>query len=161
MTKVLRLNAGQVEEVDVTATTGTLITTLGTIAAAGLASGDLFLVIDVSDTSGDAGGTAKIITKAELAIAMGGASWTETEIDFGSAPVWSRTFTISDAAVGATSNIIAVASSEPATGRAAGDAEWDGLVLAARATGTGTMEITAIAAPGPVSGKRKVLYQVA
>lgn len=162
MTKLLRINAGQIEETDVVTTTGTLVSALGTIAAAGLASGDLFLVVDVSDTSGDAGGTAKIITKAELATAMGGATpWTETELDFGSVPTWSKTFTISDAGVSGTSNILAVASSEAATGRATGDAEWDGLALAARATGSGTMEITALAVPGPVVGRRKVLYQIA
>lgn len=163
MTKVLRLNAGQIEEVEA-AVDGTLMTALSTISGASLASGDLFLVVDVSDASADASGTAKVVTKAELASVMGGGggTWTETELDFGTTPQWSKTFAISDAAVlGTSSNVMAVASAEPATGRAAGDAEWDGLLLAARATGVGTMEITALASPGPVIGARKVLYQVA
>lgn len=72
MTKLLRLNAGQVEETDVVTSDGALVTGLGSLTAAGLATGDLFLVIDVSDTSGDAGGTAKVITSDELSTAVGG-----------------------------------------------------------------------------------------
>lgn len=159
--KVLRLNSGQIEEVEA-AVDGTLMTALSALSGASLASGDLFLVVDVSDTSADASGTAKTITKTELASALGGGgTWTEVELDFGTNPVWSKSFTISDAAVVSTaSQVICVGSSETATGRAAGDAEWDGLIYAAHATGAGTMSISAIAHPGPVVGKRKALYQV-
>lgn len=44
---------------------------LPTITGAGLADGDLFRLVDISDTTDGASGSSKVITKAELASVMG------------------------------------------------------------------------------------------
>lgn len=85
---------------------------------------------------------------------------TEIEIDFGTKPVPSKSFTITDAAVSATSKISIVPSAKTATGRVnTDDMEWDGLNLAAVA-GTGSFTVYAVANPGPVVGKRVINYIV-
>lgn len=99
----------------------------------------------------------------------GNASWrrmdvssapTEIEIDFGVLPAWSQEFVIVDALVSSSSRVIAWQSSAPATGRVGNDTAWDQLLLAT-APGTGQFALTAYAMPGPVVGKRKIIYQVA
>jgi hypothetical protein len=89
-----------------------------------------------------------------------GTTTTEVEIDFGTTPQWSKTFTITDAGVSPSSKILLFPSGNVATGRVGNDAEWDNLILAGLA-GTGNFEVTAIASPGPIVGKRKVYYQLA
>ena len=85
---------------------------------------------------------------------------TEVEIDFGTKPVTSKSFTVTDAAVSATSKITLVPSAKTATGRVnTDDMEWDGLNLAAVA-GTGSFTVYAVANPGPVVGKRVINYIV-
>jgi len=85
---------------------------------------------------------------------------TEVEIDFGTKPVPSKSFTVTDAAVSATSKITLVPSAKTATGRVnTDDMEWDGLNLAAVA-GTGSFTVYAVANPGPVVGKRVINYIV-
>lgn len=56
----------------ITGVDGVEITSLSTITGSELAADDVFLVIDVSDTSGSTSGTAKIIEKSEMASVMGG-----------------------------------------------------------------------------------------
>ena len=108
---------------------------------------------NISIVDGGAGGN--------VTISSSGASWTETEIDFGSTPQWSKTFTITDAAVtDPTKKVIPVPSGSVATGRVGNDLEWDNLLLGALA-GTGNFLLTALAFPGPIVGKRKIFYQVA
>lgn len=89
----------------------------------------------------------------------GAASWTEAEVDFGSTPVYDKTFTVTDASVSSSDKIAVVQSGSAATSRADGDALWDTIVYAATA-GTGSFTLYALATPGPVVGKRKILYQV-
>ena len=89
----------------------------------------------------------------------GGATWTEVEIDFGSKPVYSKTFAITDGTVSGTSKIVVAPCGKPATGGFEDDWEWDNISLAAN-PGTGTFSLMAAAMPGPVSGKRKVQYSV-
>ena len=84
----------------------------------------------------------------------------EVEIDFGSSPSWSKTFTISDATVTAGSLILAAPSGNVGTGRVGNDGEWDQLILSAL-PGSGSFTLTALAVPGPVVGNRKVIYTVA
>ena len=100
---------------------------------------------------------------AKLDIVGGGStpiSITEVEIDFGTKPVTSKSFTVTDAAVSATSKISIVPSAKTATGRVnTDDMEWDGLSLAAVA-GTGSFTVYAVANPGPVVGKRVINYIV-
>lgn len=86
-------------------------------------------------------------------------SVTETEVDFGTTPTTDKLFTITDAGVSSTSKIIIQESGKPATGRAAGDAQWDSITYAAY-PGTGSFTVYAKAS-GSVVGKRKVEYMVA
>ncbi len=89
----------------------------------------------------------------------GGATWTSAEIDFGTAPAYSATFTIVDAEVSTSSKVVAVPDGATATGRVGNDWEWDGIVFAC-VPATGEFTLTALATPGPVVGRRKVYYQV-
>lgn len=89
-----------------------------------------------------------------------GASWTEVEVDFGTKPEWSKTFTIIDGTVSGTSKIIVVPSGNVGTSRVGNDLEWDNLILGAIA-GAGQFILTALSVPGPVVGNRKVFYTVA
>jgi hypothetical protein len=134
------------------------ITALGALTAAQVADSDVFVIVDVSDTSMAATGTDKKMTRAELGRAV--AQWVSIEIDFGSTPQWSKTFTVTDANVTATSRVAVMQSGAAATGRAAGDVEWDTLGLAATPA-SGSFTLTAHAVPGPVVGRRLVSYQIA
>jgi len=87
-------------------------------------------------------------------------TWTEVEIDFGSSPQWSKTFTIADAECTPSALVQVVQSGNVATGRVGNDAEWDQLLLAAT-PGTGSFALAVLAFPGPVVGARKVAYQIA
>lgn len=89
----------------------------------------------------------------------GSAAWTEHEIDFGSAGVYDATFTVIDAAVSVATEVAVVQSGATATDRASGDALWDAIVYAATPA-AGSFTLYALAQPGPVAGKRKILYQV-
>jgi len=104
------------------------------------------------------------IRKSELdaaiaAIPAGSASWTAVEIDFGTEAVWDKTFTITDAGVTALSNVAVTPSGRIATGRVGDDAAWDNLLLAAL-PGAGSFELTALAVPGPIMGRRVIQYQI-
>lgn len=88
-----------------------------------------------------------------------GASWGEVEIDFGSQPVYSAEFTITDAGIEATSKVTVLPSGKPATGRTADDWAWDGATFAAN-PGTGSATCYAVFTPGPIVGKRKVQYTI-
>lgn len=93
----------------------------------------------------------------------GAASWTEVEVDFGTTGnpgVYDKTFSITDASVSGSSKIMMLPSGNPATGRGAGDALWDAISYACVAA-SGSFTAFAKASPGPVIGKRKVLYTVA
>lgn len=126
----------------------------------------------VADTTSDtltlvAGSNITITTNAGTdtitITGTGGAgsfAMTETEIDFGTAPQWDKTFTITDAAVTGSSKIAVWPSGNVATSRVGNDLEWDNLLLGALA-GTGQFTLTALAFPGPVVGKRKVYYAIA
>jgi hypothetical protein len=97
--------------------------------------------------------------RATLGISGGSAAWTEYEIDFGTAGVYDATFTVIDAAVSATTEVAVVQSGVAATDRGAGDALWDSIAYAA-VPAAGQFTLYAMATPGPVAGKRKILYQV-
>ena len=85
--------------------------------------------------------------------------WTEAEIDFGATPVYTANFVITDTAVSAQSHVAVVASGNPGTGRVGNDWAVDGICFAALPA-SGSFTVTALASPGPVVGKRKILYQV-
>lgn len=88
----------------------------------------------------------------------GGGALTETEIDFGTAPVRSKKFTVFDGTVTGSSKIIVSPSGNVGTGRVGDDWEWDSVSLAAKA-GTGSFTISAHAS-GRIRGNRKVYYSV-
>lgn len=89
-----------------------------------------------------------------------GASWTETEIDFGSgAPVTGGDFTITDAGSTTGSKIIVVPSGKPATGRVGNDYAWDAINFSAL-PGAGNFVLSAICAKGPLNGLKICLETV-
>lgn len=85
----------------------------------------------------------------------GGGTWTEVTIDFGSTPVYDKTFTVVDASVSATKKIVVSESGDSTSDGVL----WDGLSFAADAL-AGSFTLYVSANPGPVSGTRKVYYQV-
>lgn len=82
----------------------------------------------------------------------------ETEIDFGTIPVYEKVFTVTDASISSTSEIIAVQSGRAATDKEADENSMDFLVCNAT-PGTGEFTLNVKALPGPVSGKFKINYQ--
>jgi hypothetical protein len=134
------------------------ITPLDTLTAANIADADVLPIVDVSDTSMAATGTNKKITRAELGKAV--AQWVEVEVDFGSTPQWTKTFTVTDANVTTATRVAVVPSGNVATGRVGNDAEWDSLICTALPA-AGSFTLTVAAFPGPVVGARKVQYQIA
>ncbi len=86
-----------------------------------------------------------------------GVSITEVEIDFGSSPMWSKSFTIIDGNVSPSSKLVATQSGSAATGRDADENEMDALILNCK-PGSGQFTMNAFAFPGPVSGKYKINY---
>lgn len=94
------------------------------------------------------------------AIGGGSGAVTEIEVDFGSTPVYDATFTITDAAIISSANSVLITESgKPATGRVAGDAQWDSIVCSTN-PGVGSAVVYVQALPGPVVGKRKLQYMV-
>lgn len=87
-----------------------------------------------------------------------GVSLTEIEIDFGTDPISSKTFTITDANVDNTQKILPTTSPNPATGRIGNDWEFDMPFMTALAQ-TGSILLT-ISFPHLVVGKRKIYYQI-
>lgn len=81
----------------------------------------------------------------------------ETEVDFGSTPVTAKEFTVTDAAIVATNEIMCLPSGNPATSRVGNDFSWEVFSFSALA-GTGQFTLSAVCANGSVVGKRKVLY---
>lgn len=79
-----------------------------------------------------------------------------SEIDFGTTPISSKRFTITDALISTTSRIMVTPNGEVATGRVGNDWEWDSINFSAVA-GTGQFILTAKAS-GKIKGKRKIYY---
>lgn len=103
---------------------------------------------------------AGTITIAASGGGGGSATWTEAEVDFGSVPTRDALFTITDGSVTGASKVAVLSCGKPATGRVAGDDQWDSITYAAN-PGTGSFDLYASANPGPVVGKRKIQYQLA
>jgi len=144
---------------NVRASSPTLVTpNLGTPSAATLTNATGLPVGGIT-ASGTPSGTTYLRGDGSWSTPAGGsATWTEAEIDFGSNPVRSKRFTITDAGVTGASKIAVLASGKVATGRVGNDWEWDAITFAAL-PGTGTFTLTALAS-GRVLGKRTIQYQV-
>jgi hypothetical protein len=93
------------------------------------------------------------------AAGTGSFSITETEIDFGTTPVRTKKFTVTDAAITAASKIMVTSSGNIATSRVGDDWEWDSINFTAKA-GSGQFTLTAFAS-GRVRGARKIFYTIA
>jgi hypothetical protein len=103
------------------------------------------------------GAVQELPTGDSLPGAGGSATIYETEIDFGSTPVKSKTFTITDAGVSSGMKIIPTQSGNAATGRAADENELT--VLSARAFAkTGSFDLYVDCLNGLASGKFKFNY---
>ncbi|MEQ1709439.1 MAG: hypothetical protein ABL864_14020 [Terricaulis sp.] len=125
----------------------------------------------IQQADNDAVGVVRFATNGEAA--AGTAAWvavdpsqlaartavTEAEIDFGTTPVWSKSFTVTATGVTTGSHVIVTPSGTVATSRVGDDWAWDGLIFAA-VPGTDEFTLTALAVPGPVVGARTVQYQV-
>lgn len=89
-----------------------------------------------------------------------GATLFDAEIDFGTKPVYAKSFTIVDTSVSVASKVRVSPSSSTATGRVGNDdMEWDGLLMSASGN-AGSINLNVVAVPGPVVGKRKIYYSV-
>lgn len=89
-------------------------------------------------------------------------SVTSIELDFtpgGAKPCYEREFVVVDVRAVPSSNILVFQSGAVATDRVGNDLSWDQILLGA-VSGVGQFTITALATPGPISGRRVVLYQI-
>jgi hypothetical protein len=80
-------------------------------------------------------------------------------VDFGSSPVYTATFTITDASITSLSKVQVLPCGKAATGRTADDWLWDGATFAAN-PGSGSATCYAVFTPGPIVGRRKVQYSI-
>lgn len=127
------------------------------ITADEIADADLMDWVDSSDTTMAASGTNKRSTRAQGAIAL--ARWKLVEIDFGSVPVSTKSFTITDAEVLATFNVIAQPSGKPATGRVGNDFSVEAIqCTTVPAAGSFALHVTVL--NGHIRGKRNIVYQI-
>jgi hypothetical protein len=93
-------------------------------------------------------------------VSSGSIAVTETEVDFGTAfGYYGKTFTVTDAAVTATSKILITQSGNAPTSRQADENEMDALSCSAT-PGTGSFTLNCVASPGPVAGKYKIFYTI-
>jgi hypothetical protein len=83
----------------------------------------------------------------------------ESEIDFGATPAREKTFTVTDANVKATHQIVATHSAAAATGRVQDENELDSLLCKCVA-GNGQFTMYVVSLCGPVIGKYKVNYLI-
>ena len=84
----------------------------------------------------------------------------QTEIDFGTASVWEKTFTITDARVTTSSYLVARLAYVAPTDKYLDELEFDTFDFQCVQAGAGSFTLYARALDGPVSGKFKVNYVV-
>ena len=141
----------------------------GTGVPEALTSAQATLILDVFDSflkglvPASGGGTSNFLRADGTWAAPGGgggATPLETELDFGSTPVFSASFTVIHLGMTTTALVLVAPRGKPATGSLGNEWEWDGISFAAE-PGTGAFTVHAFAFPGPVSGKRNIIYTVA
>jgi hypothetical protein len=89
----------------------------------------------------------------------GGSSATQIEVNFGTIPTRSKTFTITDATVSASTPLIITQSGAAAPGRQSDENEMDPIVFSGT-PGSGQFTLIASALNGPVVGNYMVNYVV-
>lgn len=87
----------------------------------------------------------------------GGATLYSATIDFGAAPVYGKTFTITNGAVTGSSKIVATV--EDNVSDSGDEGEMDGILLMVRPQ-SGAFKLAAMAVPGPVTGQRRINYLI-
>jgi hypothetical protein len=87
-------------------------------------------------------------------------TFTSVEVDFGAFPVKSKKFIITGTTANTNSKIFAVASSANAAGRPSGDLEMDNLVCSAHCSSNTNITLNITAIPGPIIGKRVIIYSL-
>jgi hypothetical protein len=97
--------------------------------------------------------------RAPVAVASGTANIKQTEIDFGADPIHEKSFTVTDADVSGTSQLIAFQASEAATSKDADENEMDALALRVK-PGSGEFTLFASGLEGRVYGAFKINYLV-
>lgn len=90
--------------------------------------------------------------------AGGAVAFTEVTLDFGAAPTYSTTFSFSDGAAGTSSRVMMTPSASPAIGRVVDELEMDSFMCAAVCLVAGTVTVSVVALPGPVTGQYKFNY---
>ena len=91
-----------------------------------------------------------------------GSGSTIVALNFGTIPVYSKIFSVTNGAVTTTSKILVSSSASTANSALGGDElEADSFTLSAYCAVNGTIIIYAIANPGPVKGIRNFIYQLA
>ncbi len=89
----------------------------------------------------------------------GATTLTEVTLDFGATPVFSKTFTILDAAITAGTPILVGSSGNMPAGVSFDEHEMDALYCVATCAVNGTITLLAVATPGPIAGTRNIIYK--
>lgn len=107
----------------------------------------------------DSSGNLCVFTKSGTTFTKVVAPMKTVELDFGSLGTRSKTFTVTDVDVSASSMLQAWQSGVAATGRSADEVEMDQIVFRA-VPGAGSFTLYATSLLGPVSGLYKVNYSI-
>lgn len=105
----------------------------------------------------------RLVRSSNGAVSGGGGGsppWKTLDIDFGSVPVSTRTFTVVDAAVtGSAARVIVAPSGATPTGRAGNDWEVDAAMFSTLA-GVGQFVLSVVSLNGRIRGVRRIIYQI-
>ena len=104
------------------------------------------------------GGRVKELPLADSLPALGN-PLIEVTLDFGATPVFSKTFTILDAAITAGTPILVGSSGNMPAGVSFDEHEMDALYCVATCAVNGTITLLAVATPGPIAGTRSIIYK--
>jgi hypothetical protein len=110
------------------------------------------------------GGGASAFLRADGAWTVpagGGLAITQVTLDFGAAPVWSKTFDAPLAGASAGQRVMICPSAAMPGGLSGDELEMDGLTAFAAVIAPNSVRITAAAHPGPVSGLRNFNLTIA
>jgi Protein of unknown function (DUF2793) len=91
----------------------------------------------------------------------GGANLSQTVLDFGGVPVFTKNFTFAHPGAALGQRVMISHAGDMAGGLAPDELEMDELSVTARVSSANTIAVTAIANPGPVSGLRSFNYLIA
>ena len=87
-------------------------------------------------------------------------SWTQPEVNLGTDTNNDASFVIVDPNILISSNVVVLPSGEVPSSGSIDDYQWDAAIFAASVSIAGQAKVQANFLPGPVTGVRKILYQV-